>query len=374
MTILILTHSFPDSGHRWRGVFVQQQASALSKVHRVIVVYFKADYSTFAPFSKYSFIKRDGNDLTVYEVTIKRSFPVITQMKYLSDTYRFINKEILQRERIDIIHSHLSYPAGFLGTIIQKIKGIPNIITEHSTLKLYNRSQIHKVCVGYGLRNARGVISVSNSLKNEISPIRKKAVNVIPNIVDTGLFYLSETGGGQILNIGFLGGLNNTNKGLDLLLKAASALENRQFIVHIGGDGKLLEDYKRQAASLGVEKNSIFYGEISREEISKFYSRFDIFVLPSRYETFGIVLIEAMASGVPVIATKCGGPEDIVTASTGILIEKDDHKELADAINKMAENLPSFNKITIRNYAMNKFGEDTFINSINKLYEKTLMI
>lgn len=374
MNILILTHSYPDSNHKWRGVFVQQQARALGRIHKVVVVYFKADYSQFAPFSNYYFEKKSDELITIYEVTVKRSFPVITQLKYLSNTYKFLIEEIFKKENIDIIHSHLSYPAGFLGTLIQKRKGIPNILTEHSTIRLYNRSFIHKLCVRHALRNASGVISVSNSLKNEIIPIRKKSVNVIPNIVDTGLYEISGKKEGSILNIGFLGGLNNTNKGLDLLFKAVSMLENTMYKLHIGGDGKLLDHFKKLAAEMTIENNCIFYGEIARDKISQFYSQLDIFVLPSRYETFGIVLIEAIAAGVPVIATKCGGPEDIVTESTGVLIEKDNPEMLANAIRTMAENLASFNKETIRNYAREKFGEEAVAKEITELYKEILMI
>lgn len=373
MNILILTHSYPDSDHKWRGVFVQQQARALGKIHKVIVVYFKADYSRFAPFSKYSFGKKSDNQITVYEVTVSRSFPVITQVKYLANTYRFINNEILNREKIDIIHSHLSYPAGFLGTIIQRRKGIPAVLTEHSTIRLYNRSFIHKLCVAFTLKNTAAVISVSNSLKKEIIPLRTKNVNVIPNIADAGLFELKETREDQKLNIGFLGGLNNPNKGLDVLLKAASMLDKTKFILHIGGDGKLLDYFKRLAVESGIEDNCIFYGEIGRSDISRFYSRLDIFVLPSRYETFGIVLIEAMACGIPVIATKCGGPQDIVTESTGILVEKDNPELLANAIRNMAENPETYNKEKIRNYVMEKFGEEAVAGKISELYKEILM-
>ena len=96
MTILILTHSYPDTINRWRGVFVQEQARALSKIHKIIVVYFKVDYAHLAPFSKYTFIKRKNRQITEYELTTGMSFPVLNQLKYLSNTYSFIKKEILE--------------------------------------------------------------------------------------------------------------------------------------------------------------------------------------------------------------------------------------------------------------------------------------
>src|SRR5665647_2004950 len=104
MTILLLTHSYPDSRIKWRGLFIQDQALTLSEKHEIIVVYFRVDYTSFAPFSKYSFVKRQKGKVTEYEVTTGKSFPVINQLKYLNDTYRFIRKEILSKKKIDIIH------------------------------------------------------------------------------------------------------------------------------------------------------------------------------------------------------------------------------------------------------------------------------
>jgi glycosyltransferase involved in cell wall biosynthesis len=374
MNILILTHSYPDPEQRWRGVFVQEQARALSRKHNVTVVYFKADYSRFAPFTKYSYVKSFDGTMPVYEVTVKKSFPVITQLKLLSGTCSFIRKEILAKQKIDIIHSHLSYPGGFLGTIIQSTLKIPDVLTEHSTLRLYNRSFIHKLCVGWTLKNSSGVISVSSSLKEEIAKIRKREIKVIPNIVNSGLFETRRLTDIKKLNIGFLGALNNNNKGLDILIEACSGLDAGTFNLHIGGTGKLTDHYKALAKEHGIESNCIFHGEIIRSRIADFYSNLDIFVLPSRYETFGIVLIEAMACGIPVIATKCGGPLDIVTESTGLLIEKDNRDELANAIVRMADNMKFYNSETIRNYAREKFGEETIARQITGFYKEILAL
>lgn len=372
MNILVLTHSYPDVQNKWRGIFVKEQVEALCLKHDIIVVYFKVDYSHFAPFSPYSYLKNHKGRVIEYEVTINRSFPVITQIKFLLNTYRFIKNEILKENKIDIIHSHLSYPGGFLGTIIQEKKKIPNILTEHSRIKSYFRSWIHKQCVNYTLKKTACIISVSNALKEEIVSLCHRPVIVIHNIVDVNKFHLRDSGPVKIFNIGFLGGLNNNNKGLDLLLKSVSQLERRDFVLHIGGNGILLDNFKKMARELGVEQNCKFYGEISRNEIADFYSKLDLFVLPSRYETFGIVLIEAMACGIPVIATKCGGPQEIVTPTTGILIQKENTEELKSAIISLSENLKSYSKEAIRNYANANFGKEVFIEHLSGLYKEIL--
>jgi glycosyltransferase involved in cell wall biosynthesis len=372
MNILVLTHSYPDYNQKWRGIFVQEQVRALSKNHDISVVYFKVDYSHFAPFSDYTFLKKESGRVIEYAVTINKSFPVITQIKYLSDTYRFIKNEILSKKKIDIIHSHLSYPGGFLGTIIQEKRKIPNILTEHSRIKSYFRSWIHKQCVKYTLRKATCIISVSKLLREEIVSLCHRQVVVIHNIVDVDKFEIIRQKHDASLNIGFLGSLKNNNKGLDLLLKSASLLERKDFFLHIGGNGILLDSYKKMAKEFGIETKCKFYGEIERNEIADFYSKLDLFVLPSRYETFGIVLIEAMASGVPVISTKCGGPQEIVTPSNGILIQKENIEELKSAIISMSENSGFYNKKAIRNYTKENFGQEAFVKQISNLYQEIL--
>jgi L-malate glycosyltransferase len=373
MIILVLTHSYPDLKNKWRGIFVQEQVKALGTRHDVILVYFKADYSHFAPFSGYSFIKKQDGRITEYEVTVNKSLPVVTQIKLLTNTYRFIKTEILSQTKPDIIHSHLTYPGGFLGTIIQQISKIPNIITEHSTIKLYFRSWLHKQCAKYALRKTNTVISVSKSLREEIVTFCQHPVIVINNIVDVSKFDLVKSSRGPILNIGFLGGLNSSNKGLDLLLRAVSLLNRKDIVLHIGGDGILLGNFKSMAKDLNIEEICNFYGEITRSEISGFFSKLDFFILPSRYETFGIVLIEAMACGLPVISTKCGGPEEIVTPVTGLLINKESVEELKQAIEKTSEALETYNKEAIRNYADENFGKGVFIERISELYQKIIL-
>ncbi|HBC77025.1 MAG TPA: hypothetical protein DEO60_11590 [Bacteroidales bacterium] len=373
MTVLILTHSYPDSRIKWRGLFIRDQALALSEKHEIIVVYFRVDYTRLTPFSKYSFEKREKGKITEYEVTTGKSFPVINQLKYLNDTYRFIKKEILGKKKIDIIHSHLSYPAGFLGAIIQKREKIPCILTEHSWIAKYFRSIIHRLCVLYTLKNAGSLIAVSRALGDDVNRYCKRLVNVVPNVIDFKKFSLPDPMiRNTNLNIGILGGMGNYRKGLDILIKAIALIKDMDIKVHIGGDGKYLSTFRGLARELGVDGKCIFYGEIKPESIQDFYSGLDFYVLPSRDETFGVVVIEAMACGLPVIATRCGGPEEIITKETGVLIEKESPQELAQAIKYLAENLDSYNRKSIRSYVLEKYSRNRFTESLTEVYQELL--
>jgi L-malate glycosyltransferase len=371
MNILILTHSYPDAAIKWRGLFIKDQAIALSTKHEVIVVYFKVDYSHLAPFSKYSFIQRQNGRVTEYEITTRKSFPVINQFKYLKDTYKFISREILARKKIDIIHSHLSYPGGFLGTIIQRRKGIPCVLTEHSWINKYFRSLIHKISVLYTLNHSARVVAVSQALKDDINHYSRCPVCVVPNVVEMTKFSLTSTSRkDKNLNAGILGGMGNYRKGLDILIKALPLLKDLELTVHIGGDGKLLQEFKDIAKELDAERNCIFYGEIKPEAIFDFYSKLDFYILPSRDETFGVVVVEAMACGLPVIATRCGGPEEIITKETGILIEKENPAELAVAIRYITANMDSYDRKAIRDYVLDKYSPESFVKSISEVYRE----
>ncbi len=370
MNILILTHSYPDLNNRWRGIFIQEQAKALSQKHDIFLVCFKVDYSHLAPFSGYKFTRRKNQKITEYEVTTGRSFPVINQLKYFRNTYSFIRKEIFANHRIDIIHSHFSYPAGFLGTIIQKLNKIPNIITEHSWVKKHFRSWIHKQCAIYGLKNSDAVVAVSNTLREDLKRYCNREVIIIPNVIDPAKFSLSVKLRGETFNIGILGGMSNFRKGFDILIESVALLKDLDIRAHIGGDGIHREKFIQLAREKGVYDKCIFYGEILAEDVPQFYSRLDTFVLASRDETFGIVVIEAMASGLPVIATDCGGPKEILTKETGLLVARENPPELANAIRYMSENLESFDREYIRNYVFEKYGTITFTESVSGLYQE----
>jgi L-malate glycosyltransferase len=373
MTVLILTHSYPDSRIKWRGLFIRDQALAMSEKHEIIVIYFRVEYTRFSPFSKYSFEKRENGKITEYELTTGKSFPVINQLKYLNETYRFIRKEILGKKKIEIIHSHLSYPAGFLGTIIQKRENIPCVLTEHSWIAKYFRSTIHRLCVLYTLKNAGSLVAVSRALGDDVNRYCKRRVNIVPNVIDFKKFSLPDPLIGHTnLNIGILGGMGNYRKGLDILIKAIALIKDMDVKVHIGGDGKYLSTFRVLARELGVDGKCLFYGEIKPESIQDFYSGLDFYVLPSRDETFGVVVIEAMACGLPVIATRCGGPEEIITKETGVLIEKENPQELAQAIRSLSGNLDSYNRKSIRSYVLEKYSLDRFTESLTEVYQELL--
>jgi glycosyltransferase involved in cell wall biosynthesis len=156
-------------------------------------------------------------------------------------------------------------------------------------------------------------------------------------------------------------------KGLDILLKALAGIPD-DFVLHIGGAGTLENEYKKQAEDEGIGAKCKFYGFIPYENIPAFMERLHFYVCSSRYETFCVSLVEAMAAGRPVIATRCGGPEDFVNELNGLLVANESAESLQEGIQQMMYTYPAYNTQAIANYAVENFSKQTFLKRINSLY------
>jgi glycosyltransferase involved in cell wall biosynthesis len=111
---------------------------------------------------------------------------------------------------------------------------------------------------------------------------------------------------------------------------------------------------------------------LNREQVRDYLQQVDVFVLPSLYETFGVVIIEALASGKPVIATKCGGPECVVTDLNGLLVPRNDVESLADALVKMKECLKLYDPSLIRQDCIDRFSAKEVTKQLEIIYQEIL--
>lgn len=277
--------------------------------------------------------------------------------------------------KIDIIHAQVSYPAGFIAYKISKEFNIPYVLTEHmgpfpfkSLLKA--NKPIDEIITAF--QNANRTIAVSRALCNHIKSFGLTCTDVVPNLVDESKFYLSYK---KNYLFTFLTVCSITEgKGIDILFYAISKLDKSfisktQFI--IGGDGPKLDEYKNLAKKLGLS-NVYFIGRVNRNEAPRIFSSSHVYVMPSRHETFGVVYAEAIASGLPVIATRCGGPEDIVNESNGILIDVDDIDGLGNAISYMFENYYKYDPNKIREDFEKRFSKKAVVSQLMKIYNEVL--
>lgn len=284
---------------------------------------------------------------------------------------------IKKHGRPDIVHVHNAWLAGTASADLLRSVDIPFCLTEHSTY--YARNIIpeeffpllRKV---YSAAAAR--IAVSPSLMKMLIDLQLATdIKFIPNILDP-LFteplpdVEKDRGIFTFFNVAEL----TEKKGHSILLRAfASAFGgNKNIRLIIGGSGDLMDELKALCFSLKIDGQVQFTGMLDRESLRSKMILADVFVLPSLFETFGVVVIEAMSCGKPVIATSCGGPENILDESSGVLVAPGDIAALSNAMIDMQINAASYDAAIIRSKALDHYGPEVVAKSIEAVYADIL--
>lgn len=274
----------------------------------------------------------------------------------------------------DVIHAHFT-EMGYYVADVASTYHVPLVITEHSSRM--NQEMIdpltHKRAM-YAYKNAAQVIAVGRGLAEHIRLYTGVSASVVPNLLDLNVFdpsfYPREREDGDFHFV-TAGGLQ-TNKNIDGLLEAFTALPMKQTKLTVFGDGPLRKKLKRQAQTLGIQTRVVFRGNCTAKELAAEYARSDCFVLPSHSETFGVAYIEAMAMGLPVVATSCGGPEDFVTPEVGMLIPKDDVTAFSKAMEIMTKTARDYDSETVRNYVLEHFSPKVVTTRLTEIYRNLL--
>jgi len=275
--------------------------------------------------------------------------------------------------KINLIHAHVGYPAGYIAAQLSEKYGIPYLITEHmGPFPFENMIKKGRLMpkLRIAFENAAGSIAVSRSLADRIASFGIPRPYIVPNLVNENIFKpkFKTSANFVFLTVGGLMKEKGFNDLLDAIRIWSPKTSDIKFI--IVGDGPLSSSLKSKSRQLGIEKYIEWKGIVARDKMPEEFNNCNVFVLPSHHETFGIVYAEALASGKPVIATKCGGPEDIVNSSNGLLIEKGNPEALAIALEWMYYHWNSFDPQLIRSDFEARFSESVVTGIIAKIYEK----
>lgn len=371
MNILILSPGYPGE-NSFTCSFVKHQAVALSKFnHNLFVVSFT--FSNKFAFKNCQVEIEASEKIKVYKIVFYKNFPIFNFIKSIVFTYLFVKKHVLKKNKIDVVHSHFFWPTGIIALLIKRKRSIPFVITSHEgMIHRAFKSVLHKYLIKKIIKKADAIISVGKAKLEILKKISGREIQLVHNVVDTDFFKnnnatFTTDDHGQV-NIGFLGMLEGHGKGLDVLLKAIALLKEYDVFLHIGGHGKYQDYYSAMTKDLNLADKVKFYGMIKYHEVPEFYKKFDFFILPSRGENNPTVIIEAMAAGLPVISTNCGGPEFMITKENGIIVPPDNIEELHIAIKNMIENLKGFNRDKIVKYAENYYGEKVICSQLTQIY------
>ncbi|MER2999100.1 glycosyltransferase [Pontibacter populi] len=274
----------------------------------------------------------------------------------------------------DFIHAHVGEVAGQLAMELARRRKLPYIITEHMGPfpGYYASDKIGNLTPTYlkPYLNAVANIAVSPFLEQEMKRQSISRTIVIPNFVDEDVFKPVLKQRNKSFTFFTLARITS-EKGIDTLLHAIKLVREKMQDIKftIGGDGKHLQDFKDLAEMLGISDCIEWLGELNREEAVRQLQECDTFVLPSHYESFGVVYAEAIACGKPVIATRCGGPESIVNDTNGLLVEVNNPQALAEAMSDMVKNYNRYDSAAIREDFMNRFSKKAIVPQLMQLYK-----
>lgn len=273
---------------------------------------------------------------------------------------------VLEHGPPDMITVQGAYPGAIIGNYLSEKYDIP--YTVHVRLggymfeQLLNEVSSMKNELLASINSADQIFTTSLFQSEGLKKWISKS-SVLYNPVDTTFFKPSENEEKYIIAIGRL----EKEKGFDLLIDAIKGTPD----VHlkIGGTGSEEGKLKQQVINNQLEDRVEFLGELDREKVKRSITNCQFLVLPSRYETFGNVLLEAMSCGKPVVATKCGGAEEIITVKTGYLCEINS-KDLSRSILTMMTNSQSFDSAGIIEEVESRFSPGVWMEKIKSTFKE----
>lgn len=377
MTVLIIPSWYKTESNAILGSFFREQAMMLQRAGVDVIVadatfQGKKDYFSKRCFSLKTY---DDEGILTYSYVVPAIGVGRLQSGGSKVFYRNIKKIykkiIKDGHKIDLIHAHSYMPAGIAAVRLGKEKDIPVVITEHSSeIIQQNMTQKRKEYFKVVVSSANEFICVSNALKRSAQVLTDnvKYPIVIPNAVNK-IFKFEKPGNYETFTFISIGNLV-PSKRFDLTIEAfALAFKgNTKVRLEIVGVGPIKEKLEGLVRQQGIKEQVDFLGRIPREQVAMELQKSNVFVLPSDYETFGVVYIEAMACGLPVIGTKNGGAEDIISENNGYLIEKNNVGQLAQAMQSAYENYENYDRARIAEECQKRFGEKHIVDQILKIY------
>lgn len=385
MNILVLPSWYATATNPLNGVFFREQALALQKAgHRVGVLVSpillsKRKLTRVRRWSELRtrVVTEDDAGLATYRVYQWGWFPgcfsrgsAWLQVRAAQKAFDRYRKE---QGLPDVIHAHSILYGGYVAAQIGARWQIPVVVTEHSTR--FQRSTVRPdqvPVVRATLRLASRQLAVSPALAAELRPYcRGCEIEVLGNTVDGEFFTpMQDTLPSEpfvFTAIAFL----EPKKGVDVLLDAfARAFRNQPVRLRIAGDGTQRDALEVQAQKLGIAPQVEFLGRLPRNQVRALLQQSHVLVSSSHVETFGMTLIEAMACGKPVVATRSGGPDSIVDEISGLLVPPGNAPELAAAMQRIRQDYERYDPETIRAHCLARFGQEAVVQRLSAIYQE----
>jgi len=382
--LFLVSEPFLTRARPLSGIFQKQQAEYLKEAgYKVglLSIYFESFKSFLIPTSPSS----QEADFPVVRKSRKYHLPtrfyskkqIIGGFQSLGEAsykeYQFVHG------KPDLIFAHNHVFGGFIAHHLKTKFDLPYIVLEHSSLWVRGMQYDYSNELRQSLSSSAHALAVSTSFAAKLNvQVGSKKVSVLNNVLDRAILKRLEVPGhlGKYDQFTFLSvGSLDTNKNQLSLLKAVHELRYTLSVkLKIAGSGdeeRVLRDYVYENNLKDIVQ---FVGHLDREALFSEFEKCHGLVLTSKVETFGLVLIEAMAFGTPVLATKTFGGLEIVEPETGLLVEIDDQQDLVNGLTEFIRSYPKYDAGFIRDRCLTRFGPKVFLERFDQLYAKSVSI
>jgi glycosyltransferase involved in cell wall biosynthesis len=374
MRVLVVPKWYPWPARPVFGIFCREHAHALARAHDVVVLASDAVRSPgFAAFELTDAVEDGIRTLRVrYRRPAFRPAGMAFQIAGMLLALRRLRGE---GWRPDVVHAHV-YSAGLPALILGRLTGASVVISEHYTG--FQRGLItgyDRFTARVAFRYADLVAPVSADLARYVQALQPRTrVRVIENVVDTDAFHpgteqhrRTPDGSARLLTVAAL----VAKKGhADLLDALAELRGERELTLDLVGAGELRAELQARVRRLGLAEVVRFHGERPKGAVAELMRQADLFVLPSLFENLPCVLIEAMASGLPSVATDVGGVADLMDDDFGALCAPHDPGSLAAAIGSVLDRREQIDPSALADRARRRFGYETIERHWTQVYEE----
>lgn len=386
--VLIVSHMYPREYNMVGGIFVHEQVKALRAqgidarvvsgepfwintlnpkiIKRAIDIYRAQKISHWED--------HDGVPLIRFPYIVSSLLPFQTHAA--TYTHGLLRQAAWLRADFpfELIHAHTAYTDGTAGRRLASKFNLPLVITEHTgPFTTLTRTCFLRRTTQKALNSADSVIAVSSALLSDIrQQVKLKPdvnARVIANLVDTELFLEQTRQADELIHLLWVGHFVPVKR-VPVLLEAFAAAFKVQprLRLRLAGSGEGLEQAQALVESFGISQAVEFSGRANRAQLVDYYRECDFLVISSESETFGVVAIEAMSCGRPVLTTHCGGPVEIVSHPqlgqvVGMSVEA-----LTEGMLSMAEKRHDFNSKLIRKVTELKFSSSSIAQEIAIVY------
>jgi glycosyltransferase involved in cell wall biosynthesis len=365
--VLIVPKWYPWPDRPVWGLFAREHARVVAQTNDVVVL--PSDAVRSPPFAGWDLEEAAGEEPRTLRLRYRRpALRPAGMALHVAGALAALRRLGRQGFVPDVVHAHV-YSAGPPALAVARRAGAPLVITEHYTG--FQRGLVtgaDRLTAQAAFRGADLVTPVSQELAARLRPLAGDTpMRVVANPVDTRVFHPADEprpeGGPRLLCVAWL----DPKKGHHYLLEALAALDRDDVTLDLVGGGDLRPELQAEAARLGLGERVRFLGPLAKEGVAEMMRRADLLVLPSLHENLPVVLAEAAASGLPAVATRVGGVEEVLDPEAGTLVPPRDSPALASAIRDWLDR-PRPDPDALAARARERFGYEALGRTWDEIY------